>query len=152
MSQGKLYPWLRPGWCPRCGSARIWGHGFVLRYFDGCAGPVPMKRWRCPDCRAIHTCRPADYWRRFLACANTIMESLTAKIAGEHWRSTVPRQRQQYWFHGLRIQSLVGGLPGAGLDTLIKAKLIPPTHSLIDRAIITWPGPPYRRLAATDPP
>ncbi len=47
MSQGKLYPWPRPGWCPRCGSARLWGHGFVLRYFDGCGGAHPMKRWRC---------------------------------------------------------------------------------------------------------
>lgn len=152
MSQGKLSPWPRPEWCPRCGSARLWGHGFVLRYFDGCVDAVPMKRWRCPDCRAVHTCRPVDYWRRFLACMNTIIESLTAKLAGHQWRCDISRQRQQYWFRGFRIQSLVDGLPGAALDTLIATGVIPPTHSLTDRAIVPWPGPPYRRLAATAPP
>jgi len=152
MSQGKLSPWPRPGWCPRCGSCRLWGHGFVFRYFDGCNDAVPMKRWRCPDCRAVHTCRPADYWRRFLASAVAIAESIAAKVDGRHWRHQFSRQRQQYWFRGFRIQSLVDGLPGAALDTLITTGLIPPTHSLSDRAIVPWPGPPYRRLAATAPP
>jgi hypothetical protein len=152
MSQGKLRPWPRPGWCPRCGRTRLWGHGFVLRYFDGCADSVPMKRWRCPDCRAVHTCRPADYWRRFLTSIETITASLTAKIAGSRWRSDISRQRQQYWFRGFRIQSLVDGMPGTDLGSLHAAGFIPPTHSLSDRAITSWPGPPYRRLAATDPP
>jgi hypothetical protein len=83
---------------------------------------------------------------------NTIIESLTAKLAGHQWRCDISRQRQQYWFRGFRIQSLVDGLPGAALDTLIATGVIPPTHSLTDRAIVPWPGPPYRRLAATAPP
>jgi hypothetical protein len=152
MSQGKLFPWPRPGWCPRCGGARLWGHGFVFRFFDGCAAALPMKRWRCPDCGAVHTCRPADYWRRFLASIETITASLTAKIAGGQWRTEVSRQRQQGWYRGFRIQSLAGGLPGMGLDGLLAAGLIPPTVSLTDRATGPWPGRPYRRLAATDPP
>jgi hypothetical protein len=82
----------------------------------------------------------------------TITECLTAKVAGGRWRIDISRQRQQYWFRGFRIQSLVDGLPGTSLDTLIATGLIPPTHSLSDRAIVPWPGPPYRRLAATDPP
>lgn len=83
---------------------------------------------------------------------DTIIASLTDKLAGEQWRSGVARQRQQYWFRGFRIQSQIDGLPGAGLDALLAAGLIPPTHSLTDRAIVPWPGPPYRRLAATAPP
>jgi hypothetical protein len=83
---------------------------------------------------------------------DTIIASLTDKLAGFQWRSDVSRQRQQYWFHGFRVQSLVDGLAGTGLDALLAARLIPPTHSLVDRANIRWPGPPYRRLAATDPP
>jgi hypothetical protein len=152
MSQDKLYPWPRPAWCPRCGSARLWGHGFVLRYFDGCGGALPMKRWRCPDCGAVHTCRPADYWRRFLASIQSITASLKSKISDGQWRSEVSRQRQQGWYRGFRIQSLVDGLPGVDLDLVLAAGLIPPTVSLTDRATVPWPGPTYRRLAATDPP
>ena len=35
MSQGKSYPWPRPPCCPRCEGRRLWGHGYVGRYFDG---------------------------------------------------------------------------------------------------------------------
>ena len=34
-TQGKRYPWPRPPWCPRCRSPRLWGHGYVGRFFDG---------------------------------------------------------------------------------------------------------------------
>ncbi len=111
-----------------------------------------MKRWRCADCGAVHTCRPADYWRRFLASIETITASLIAKIAGGLWGSEVSRQRQQGWLRGFHIQSLVDGLPGVALSVVLAAGLIPPTHSLTDRAIVPWPGAPYRRLAATAPP
>jgi hypothetical protein len=152
MILGKLYPWPRPERCPRCGGRRLWGHGFVLRYFDGIPEPLWIKRWRCPDCGGVHTCRPDSHWRRFLAPITVIMASLVGKLSGLPWLKVENRQRQQYWFHGFRIQSRFDGLPGAALDTLIVSGLIPPTHSLADRAIVPWPGPPYRRLAATDPP
>lgn len=152
LSQGKLFSWPRPAWCPRCGSVRLWGHGFVTRYFDGVDGSLPMKRWRCPDCGAVHTCRPAEFWRRFLASIDTIIESLTAKMAGRCWDKSLSRQRQQYWLHGFRMQSLFDGLPGLELPILVAASVIPPTHSTADRAVLPWPGQPYRRLAVTAPP
>ena len=83
---------------------------------------------------------------------DTIVTSLMDKAAGGRWAHEISRQRQQYWFRGFRIQSLFTGLPGATLDTLLAAGLIPPTHSLTDRATIPWPELPYRRLAATAPP
>jgi hypothetical protein len=55
---GKQFHWKKPECCPECGSIRLWGHGFVLRQFVGFAQGLWMKRYRCPDCHAVHTCRP----------------------------------------------------------------------------------------------
>jgi hypothetical protein len=84
-SLGKLYTWPRPTSCPRCGSRRLWGHGYVRRYFDGLSEPLWIKRWRCPDCGGVHTCRPDSHWRRFLAPIAVIMASLVGKITGLRW-------------------------------------------------------------------
>jgi len=85
MSLCKRYPWPRPGWCLRCGGWRLWGHGYVPRYFDGFAEPLWIKRWRCPDCGAVHICRPDSHWCRFLAPIATILVSLASKFAGLPW-------------------------------------------------------------------
>lgn len=152
MSLGKLFPWLRPDRCPRCGGRRLWGHGYVQRYFDGVAEPLWMKRWRCPDCGAVHTCRPASHWRRFLAPIAVILASLAAKLEGFRWPSSENRQRQQYWHHGYRIQSRFEGLPAAPVANLLAKFVIVATHSTIERTTLPVPAPPYRRLAATAPP
>lgn len=34
MSRGKLYPWPRPGWCPRCGNRQrqqYWYRGAIIQ-------------------------------------------------------------------------------------------------------------------------
>ncbi len=49
--------------CPRCGSARLWGHGFAARYFEGFGKCLWVKRFRCSDCFAVHTCRPLGFLR-----------------------------------------------------------------------------------------
>lgn len=152
MSLGKLYPWPRPGWCPRCGGRRLWGHGYVPRYFDDLPEPLWIKRWRCPDCGAVHTCRPDSHWRRFLAPITVILTSLAGKLAGFPWRKNESRQRQQYWYRGYVIQSRFDGLPPAVIDTLRVASIVIATHSTADRATAIWPGRPYRSLAATEPP
>jgi len=41
----------------------LWGHGYVERYFGELSERIPLKRWRCPDCCAVHTVRPDNYWR-----------------------------------------------------------------------------------------
>ena len=51
---GKQFPWKNPKNCPCCSASRLWGHGYVLRYFVGVALGLWMKRWRCPDCGAVH--------------------------------------------------------------------------------------------------
>jgi hypothetical protein len=73
---GKKFHWQRPLPCPRCGGVRLWSHGYVERYFGRFAEQLWMKRWRCPDCRAVHTARPLEYWRGFQATAAAIVASL----------------------------------------------------------------------------
>jgi len=111
-----------------------------------------MKRWRCPDCGGVHTCRPASHWRRFLAPIAVILASLVGKITGLRWPRSESRQRQQYWYRGSIIQGRFDGLPSATIESLHLAGIVVATHSTIDRASAPWPGQPYRRLAVTDPP
>jgi hypothetical protein len=151
-SLGKLYPWPRPESCPRCSNRRLWGHGYVRRYFDGVPKPLWIKRWRCPDCGGVHTCRPDSHWRRFLAPISVILVSLVSKIMGLRWPQDESRQRQQYWYRGFIIQSRFDGLPPVSVESLHLAGIVVATHSTADRATIPWPGTPYRRLAATEPP
>lgn len=152
LSEGKLFPWPRPQRCPRCGGRRLWGHGYASRYFDGLAAPVWMKRWRCVDCGAVHTCRPATHWRRFLAPSAVIVASLGAKLSGLRWPKDDSRQRQQYWHQGYLIQSRFDGLPPAALQALLAEFVVAATHSTVDRTTLPVPEPPHRRLAATAPP
>jgi len=152
MRAGKLFPWPRPGSCPRCGGRRLWGHGFVPRYFDGLPEAVWVKRWRCPDCMAVHTCRPSSHWRRFLTPIAVILASLAAKLAGFHWPQSENRQRQQYWHRGYVMQSRFDGLPPATIVELLASLVVVATHSTTDRTTLPLQEPPHPSLAATAPP
>lgn len=111
-----------------------------------------MKRWRCPDCGAVHTCRPNTHWRRFWTSIAAIILSLTGILGAKPNQPSVSRQSRQYWRRGYRIQSLVPGLPGSTVQELLDGGIMAATHSLTDRAIRLWPEPPHPRLAATGPP
>ncbi len=130
----------------------MWGHGYVPRYFDNYHVGLWMKRWRCADCFAVHTCRPQTYWRRFVTSIAAIVLALTGIFETEPNQSPLSRQSRQYWRRGFRIQSLVLGLPGSTVQELLDGGIIAATHSLTDRAIRLWPQPPYPRLASTGPP
>ena len=104
--QGKNYAWPRPGECPKCGSCRLWGHGYVQRYFEGFECGLWLKRYRCDDCNGVHTIRPKKYWRRFQASIKTIVESLCKKLSENQWQAGSSRQKQQYWFRGFKKQLL----------------------------------------------
>lgn len=103
---GRQYPFPRPESCLRegCGSSRIWGHGFVLLYFDGYADPLLFRRWRCPDCGCVYTIRPAGYWPRQHTLIETITQSLSYRIRHGFWDKALglTRQRQGHWLHALR--------------------------------------------------
>jgi len=107
-----------------------------------------MKRWRCPDCGAVHTVRPHTHWRRFLAPWWLIVAGLVQKVVHGRWLSLAGRQRQQYWRVGyLKQRQASGGL--AGVMELVEAGIVAATHSLTDRWSPLPEGTPHRRLAAT---
>lgn len=110
-----------------------------------------MKRWRCPDCRAVHTHRPRSHWRRFLASWWIIVLSVLQRLEQGRRLSMVGRQRQQYWVRGYRKQrQIAGGL--AGVWELHEAGIIVASHSLTDCVREAAAYPTHRRFAATDPP
>lgn len=154
--QGKKYPWPRPPWCPWCGSPRLWGHGYVYRYFDGFPGALCLRRYRCPDCGAVHTLRPQLYDRRFQAMWFIIFLSLLQKIMFGRWLSGISRQRQQYWWRGFKKQASrqrnfsVKRAPET-LVTLFKAEHFLATHSLTHYARTPLGESPHRSFAVTFP-
>jgi len=100
----KKFLWKNPGTCPACGSPRLWGHGFVLRNFFGFAAGLWMKRWRCPDCGAVHTCRPANYLAGMQYPQHIHRMSLEAKLAGKPFLENISRQSQQHWWKAFLLQ------------------------------------------------
>ena len=98
---GQKFPWPRPKQCIRCGG-RIWGHGFVLAYFDGFDEGLWLRRWRCPDCRAIYRVRPHGYFRRFQSSIYTIRSSISRRLKMGRWPPDLPRGRGGHWLRSLR--------------------------------------------------
>ncbi|MEK7375761.1 MAG: hypothetical protein AABZ57_01145 [Candidatus Margulisiibacteriota bacterium] len=93
-----------------------------------------LKRYRCVDCRAVHTLRPKTHWRRFQIALSTIIESLRTKIVDNCWLKGHPRQRQQYWFRGVKIQlarrnSNTIKFAFKDLRSLLSQNIIAATHS-----------------------
>lgn len=103
---GRKCSFPKPRLCLRegCGSTRIWGHGFVERYFDDCDGPVELRRWRCPDCGAVYIMRPFGYWPRHRTPIRIVMKCLCHRIQRGFWNVApgFSRQRQRHWLRALR--------------------------------------------------
>jgi len=102
----KKYCWHSPRKCPSCRNNVIWGHGYVLRYFQGYSVGLWMKRWRCPSCRAVHTARPIEYPPGFQYKQGTIYNSIFRKLDNRSYSQDIPYQNQQYWIKALRFQGL----------------------------------------------
>lgn len=98
---GKEFEWERPLVCPRCHSCRLWGHGFVYRWFDGFASPLPLARFQCQDCGCIIQMRPDGYWPRCQATIDFIWKTLSRRIETLHWPPAVTRQRAGHWLSWL---------------------------------------------------
>ncbi len=150
---GKEYRWQRPQSCPGCGSQRLYGHGYVQRYFDCLSGPVWVRRYRCAECGKVHTLRPARHWRKFLAPIESVVRCLRSKIETNRWVDEWSRQRQQYWWRGFLKRLLAAGFIGRPspeqLWQLLRGRIIAATHSLKyfdTRRVI---GPSYRTFAFT---
>jgi hypothetical protein len=103
----------------------------VQRYFEGFLRPLWIRRLRCPDCGTVYTLRPDLFYRGFRYSVWTILTSLMAKIAGGCWLPSLPRQNQQYWYKGLKLQSArFKNIPDeATVNEIILSGFIPVSHS-----------------------
>jgi hypothetical protein len=102
VKQQRDYPWPKPGRCPRCQQCRVWGHGFVVAFFDGIPGAVYLRRFRCPACRLVMRLRPKGYFKRFQASIACIYESLSQRIVHGIYLPGISRSRQRHWIRALQ--------------------------------------------------
>lgn len=102
---GRKYPWQRPKQCPKCGGVRVWGHGYVEAYFDeaGSQG-VYLKRYRCPECRAVIRLRPVGYWTRIQATVATVRQCVVDRLEKGRWPPGCNSARGRHWLRALRRQ------------------------------------------------
>jgi len=102
---GKEFAWKNPGSCPHCRGRRLWGHGYVMRYFFGYALGLWIKRWRCPDCGSVHTARPEGFLPGVQYPQGIQINSLQEKLKGKNFLKTISRQVQQHWRKTFLIRS-----------------------------------------------
>lgn len=130
--QGRHYRWPRPGCCPRCRNWRVWGHGYVERFFDGFAKALPVKCYRCPACGCVITLRPESHFPRIRSSQQVIRDQLHHRLSQGRWPpSTLSRPRLRHWLANLKRQTLARltnawtqGL-WAGFEELLLRGLIP---------------------------
>lgn len=131
--EDRNFVWRKPEKCPACQSNRIWGHGYVLRYFDEYPEGLYLKRFYCPECRAVHTARPVEYFPRFQTTIDSMHTCIFNKLQTLGWSSGYSRQRQQYWYQGLKLQAALFQLDislSFFLSHSYKSRFCFPTHSI----------------------
>lgn len=135
----KKYPWLRPVACDKCGG-KIWGHGYVWRFFAQAPNGCWVKRYYCPDCGCVITIRPVGYWPRFFQGSENIRQALSYRLAQAKWPPGLNRQTGGYWLRALneQVKKILGQameiFPN-GFDELIKRSWVPVSRSKIGVAI-----------------
>lgn len=107
-----------------------------------------MKRYRCAECRTVYTLRPDTHYRGFWAPWRVILVSLIGKLKQDRWIAGVGRQRQQYWWRGLRRQVLQQGRRQGcatvrDLKAMVAQLIIVSTHSVKYRETRSVGGEPY---------
>lgn len=149
----KNFFWMKPNHCPKCGSRVLWGHGFVYRYFNEFPEALPLKRYRCPCCGAVHTMRPESFSEGFSVPTEIQYASIMGKLNNKIWGESFSRQIQQYWYRGFQKQVARISLhldPVCFLDTACRNGFPFASHSLkycVDFIDLTTP---HLIFAATD--
>ena len=100
LRDGKKFKWKRPETCPRCHHNKLWGHGFVARYFNEFSKLVWIKRYRCNKCRAIIVFRPKAYWTKIRSRIAEVYLALRIRLMDRQWPPWVSRQRALHWLKG----------------------------------------------------
>jgi hypothetical protein len=100
--QGKSYKWKKPKMCGNCRSTRLWGHGFVLAFFDVFDEGIYLRRYRCPCCGCVIRMKPMGYLRGFQTAINTIRDDLFCRIKTGKWPAGSSGQRGRHWLAALK--------------------------------------------------
>ena len=136
-SLGRNYPWLKPEQCPRCKGRRLWGHGYVMAFFDGFNEPVWLRRYRCPVCGCVIRLKPKGYLRRFQASIEIIRCRLLYRLRHGRWPPDGPsRSRQGHWLHAFlsKVEAYLGktwkGTWQEAFDHLVSRGLNPASRSM----------------------
>ena len=100
-----------------------------------------MKRYRCPDCGAVHTLRPDEFRQGFGYSSTEILSSLKNKIVNHKWNKSVPRQNQQYWFRGFLFQASkktnrIKNISVDILNKLLAENIMPASHSIQNEILL----------------
>lgn len=101
LKKKRAYRWPRPDVCPRCRLNKVWGHGFVLAYFDAVATGIYLRRYRCSECCCVIRLRPAGYFPRIQASIGTIRSSVSKRIGDGRYLAELSRSRQRHWLKAL---------------------------------------------------
>jgi hypothetical protein len=124
--EGRCYSWPNPSCCLRCKNWKVWGHGYVERYFDGFVEALPIKCYRCPGCGCVITLRPKSHFVRIHSSKETVRLHIFHRLATGRWpSSSLPRSRLRHWLFNLkrRVQAFLNaawdqGVP-AGFEALL---------------------------------
>ena len=113
----RKYPWPRPERCPRCEVSCVWGHGFVLAYFDALSGGVFLRRYRCPQCGCVMRLRPKGFFPRFQAAIATIRSCIQHCLKAGRYLPVLPLSRQRHWLNNLKrnVKAYLGDQWSRGL-------------------------------------
>lgn len=136
VEQERHYPWPKPARCPRCQDSRVWGHGFVVAYFDESRVAVYLKRFRCPGCGCVIRLRPKGYFERFQASIQRIYACLRRRLVEGQYDAGLSRSRQRHWMRALQRQVaayLGQGFRGRlleGFSTLVQRGRVPVAGSI----------------------
>ena len=118
--QGRKFNWVKPDRCPRCCSVRVWGHGYVLVYFDGFTGCFYLRRFRCPDCQCVIRMKPEGFFNRFHVPIDTIYTCLKHRLLYARWRCFFSKSRQRHWLMALKKKAMA--FFGFGVDLITAFK------------------------------
>jgi hypothetical protein len=103
--RGRDYPWPRPGRC-KCGSTKLWGHGFVLMCFAGFARALEKRRYRCAVCGCVVRLRPKGYFPRVQTDCATVRHTLRHRIHTGSWPTGTATSRARHWLAALKRNAL----------------------------------------------
>lgn len=106
LSEGGNFNWPRPSCCPRCQHYKVWGHGFVERFFDSFSTSLLIKRFRCNHCGCVICCRPTTHFDRIQSSRKAIKSSITHRLMGGCWPTGTPGNRQRHWLINLKRKVL----------------------------------------------